>query len=265
MPIPGLRLGAATSDRVTVPNSASIQDLMPMSVLITARPTSIADHNTFYQKGSAAGASRKNIRLLTTGEIEVTVDRSGADTNYLTSGAAITAGAVVHLLVTIDTAASPIVTVARGTPTQELTPLAMSSSSAGTGTIASDASSSLQIGNNFATDDALIGDIYAMQVVAGVVSLQAARDWARNGYNPLLPGVRGAWDLGACGQSVVLDKSGNGNHGVITGAVVSPYPVGPWPSESRIGRWKRALFPPSSSFLAAWARGSNAIYQPGVC
>lgn len=263
MPIPGLRLGAATSDRVTVPNSTSTQNVMPVTFLIMAAPTTLTANRSFLMKGGAGSSSRKWVRIDASNNIGVLVDQT-SDTTYSSSSAPLVAGALNYIAVTIDVSATPEVHIYHGLADKPLSEVTYGTTTDGSGGASTDASTSLQLWNVFATDGALQGDGYAAQMIAGILPFDLMLEWQRVGTNPVMPGCCGAWDMGTCGQSVVLDKSGNGNHGSITGAVVSPYQVGPWPSESRIGRWKRALFPPSASFLAAWARGSNMVYQPGV-
>lgn len=258
--LPGLRLGAALSDRVTVANNAAIQDVMPVTFLVVVAPTSLTANRCFFMKGSAAGASRKYIRIDASSNIGVLVDRSTTDTTYGTNSAPLVAGVVNYIGVTIDTSASPVVRIYHGlanTPMREAT---YGTTTDGSGTVASDSGTSAQLFNVFAVDSPLQGDCYALQMVAGILPLAQMHEWQRDGNNPVMLGSRGAWDLGAQGQVIVRDKAGYG-HGTVTGAVLSPSPIG-----RRAEKIRRVVSPvAAASFLSAWARGSNAIYQPGVC
>lgn len=257
--LPGLRLGAALTDRVTVANNAAIQDVMPVTLLIVVAPTSLTANRAFYMKGSAAGGSRKYIRIDASSNIGVLVDRSVADTVYGTNTAPLVAGLVNYIGVTIDTSASPVVRIYHGLNGKPMSEQTCGTTTDGSGTVASDSGTSAQLFNVFATDSPLQGDCYALQMVAGVLPLALMQEWQRGGSNPVVLGSRGAWDLGAQGQVIVRDKAGYG-HGTVTGAVLSPSPIG-----LRREKVRRVVSPVvAASFLAAWARGSNMVYQPGV-
>jgi len=262
--LPGLKFGAAASDRVTVPNSASMQDVMPVTFLIVAAPSALTANKAFYMKGSAAGGSRKYIRVDASSNIGVLVDRSTADTVYGTNTAPLVAGVVNYIAVTIDTSTSPIVRIYHGLQDKPLSEQACGTTTDGSGTVSSDSGTSAQLFNIFATDSAMPGDGYALQVVSGVLPLSQMLEWQRDGGNPVMPGSRGAWDLGTGGQLVALDKSGNVNHGAITGAVLSGYPAGSRPSDPPLVLWKRALFAPSGSGSLSVTLGAATVSATGT-
>lgn len=215
-----LRFGAATGNRVTVANSTTTQDVLPMSFLVAYRPSTITANNSLYMKGSAAGASRKFVRIDTGGQVTVLVDRGTLDTTYTTSSTPLVAGQAVFLLVTITQAVSPNVRIYAGTPAAPMTEATYSTTTDGSGATASDAATSLQLCNVFATDNSCKGDVWAMQLVSGVLTVEDGRRWQqRAAQNPPMPGVRGAWLLGRNGTGVVFDRSGFNNHGTITGAI----------------------------------------------
>lgn len=215
-----LRFGAATSNRVTVANSTTTQDVLPMSFLVAYRPSTITANNSLYMKGSAAGSSRKFIRIDTGGQLTVLVDRSGLDTTFTTSSTPLVAGQIAYILVTIDQSVSPNVHIYAGTPAAPMSEATYSSTVDGSSGTSSDSATSMQLCNVFAIDNACKGDVWAMQLVGGVLSLADGRRWQqRAAQNPLMPGVRGAWTMGQNGAGKVLDRSGNANHGTITGAI----------------------------------------------
>jgi len=261
--LPGLKFGAATSDRVTVPNSASMQDVMPVTFLIMASPKTLTANKSFYMKGSAAGSSRKWIRIDASSNIGVIVDQT-SDTTYGSNSAPLVAGALNFIAVTIDVTATPEVHIYHGLQSKPLSEVTYGTATDGSGGVSTDSGTSAQLFNVFATDGAMPGDGYAIQIVSGVVAFEQMLAWQRDGTNPLLPGVRGAWDLGACGQSVVLDKSGNGNHGAITGAVLSAVPVGAYAGDPPLVRWKRALFAPSGTGSLTATLGAATLSATGA-
>lgn len=215
-----LRFGAATSNRVTVANSTTTQDVMPMSFLVAYRPSTITANNSLYMKGSAAGSSRKFIRIDSGGQLTVLVDRAGLDTTFTTNSTPLVAGQVTYIMVTIDQSVSTNVHIYAGTAASPMTEATYSSTVDGSGGTSSDAATSAQLCNVFATDNACKGDVWSMQLVGGVLSIDDGKRWQRRAaQNPLMPGVRGAWTMGQNGAGRVLDKSGNNNHGTITGAI----------------------------------------------
>ena len=223
-----LRFGAALSDRVTVANSATMQNIMPMTLLVAATPTTITANRAFYMKGSAAGNSRKYVRIDASNNIGVVVDQT-SDTTFGSSSAPLRANAVNYIAVTIDISVSPEVHIYHGFPWSPLTEVTYSTTTDGSGGVSSDAATSAQLFNVFAVDSALQGDGYIMQVVSGVLSLNDVRLWQQNPTRPVL-GARGAWVMGANGRGIVYDLTGNNNHGTITGAVTTggSLPVFSW-------------------------------------
>lgn len=216
-----MRFGAAVSNRVTVANSTSIENLMPVSVLVAYRPSVITANNSLLMKGSAAGASRKFVRINTGGNLSMVLDRPGTDTTFTTSNAPLVAGQIVYILITADTSVSPVVHIYTGTQNAPMSEATYSATTDGTGgLVASDSGTSLQLCNVFAIDNACKGDVWAMQYVSGVLPLVEGRQWQqRAASNPPVRGARGVWTMGRNGAGVVFDRSGYGNHGTITGAV----------------------------------------------
>lgn len=223
-----LRFGAATTDRVTVANSTTMQDIMPMSLLVVATPTTITANRAFYMKGSAAGNSRKYVRIDASNNIGVVVDQT-SDTTYGSNSAPLRANVPNYVAVTIDITATPEVRIYHGFPWSPLTEVTYGTTTDGTGGVSTDSGTSAQLFNVFAVDNAFQGDGYVMQVVSGVLSVTDVRRWQQN---PTLPvrGARGVWVLGANGRGVVYDLTGNTNHGTITGAVTTggSIPVFSW-------------------------------------
>lgn len=214
-----LTFGAALTDRVTVPNSTTMQDVMPTTILVVAAPTTITANRAFYMKGSAAGSSRKYIRIDASNNIGVLVDQT-SDTIYGSSSAPLVANAINYIAVTIDINASPEVHIYHGLQSSPMLEVTYGTTTNGSGGVSSDSGTSAQLFNVFAVDSPLQGDGYALQVVSGVLPFEAIQRWRQNPTRPVL-GARGAWSFGANGRGQVLDLTGNGNHGTITGAIPS--------------------------------------------
>lgn len=133
----------------------------------------------------------------------------------------------------------------------------------GSGSLTSDAAAPLTIGNRQNGSVQLGGDMALLVITTALLSIEEIRDVQDLFVMPR--GCVGYWRPGQQGLSTALDESGFGSHGTLTAVTLTAQTIYPAPDSPRVGRWKRALFPPAAGFNAAWARGSNAVYQPGVC
>lgn len=110
----------------------------------------------------------------------------------------------------------------------------------------------VQWGNWNAANRSISGSLAAGVLVPRILSLQELRAWQQSPHLPILDALD-AKVFGEDGANTVLDRSGRGNHGTITGAVQGSeqLPLVLLDEEPPAVRWKRALFPPAGGSLLA--------------
>jgi len=249
--LPGLKFGAAISDRVQIASTAALEGLTTWTAVALVYPTTLTGGVAIIGKGNFAGNSRRiEIRLAGTGgNIGTFIDGNTTDLNYLTSttplatlnrwywvAAVCDLNAGTGLKVKYYVAPIGGAWVAQG----------ITATAEGSGGWRSDAGATLNIGNNSGNDVAWVGSIAFAALSNQALNLAEIEEIRKSGGSSPFPGALGAWGLGAHGSLVVLDKTGGGNHGAVTGAVSSGEraPLVLLDEQPSIGRWKRALFAP---------------------
>lgn len=260
-----------SGSRITVPASASINNLISGSGLMVVQTVTLSPSTQRNLWGKSTGANR-NVLFQSSGNLSFQFGQGtgGATcqaTAAFTGWAGVTAGMPLVLAASWSLGGGTAPKLYAGKVGGVLSePTSYSVQTAGTAGAPThdDSGSSLDIlaasgGGNVPDGDCWWLQWWNRQLT--VEELQAAADrldgriWASVG----------AWAPGLSQGTTLQDYSGNGGVGTISGQVrPRPRSIASPHEPPRLARWKRALFAPAS-FLSAWARGSNAIYQPGVC
>jgi hypothetical protein len=223
-----LTFGAATSDRVNVGTSATLENHTAASYLAWVYTTTDTNSRRIYQKGLFAGNGARALSIgAATPELSLQVNRA---TTILSAAANLSNFAAYALNSWVCFAGVHDTGGANGdqklycgnllAPLAE--PSAYSAQSVGSGAPASNAGSSAFIANTSNTNAAFQGRIALVAVFNRVLSLAELRDLQ---YRPRpTRGCVGFWQLGRTGTSTQMDYSGNGNHGTVTGATFSHGP-----------------------------------------
>lgn len=214
-----LQFGAATSDTVDIPNSAFIQNLDPFSWIIVATATTFTNLRAIVGKGTAAAVNRKQIRLNgTAGNIDFIVERATTAAFFQANNATMAPlGAWHAIAATFSSAVSPtmhIYATLYGGPLIECT-YQSGATIDGVGAVGNDSASILTLGNSAGHGGALQGHIAYAALYPVAMSLEELRNELRVQRRP----AAGKWYPGSNGKGAVIDMSGNGGHGTITGAI----------------------------------------------
>lgn len=257
--------GSSTS-LINVGSDASLDDIPQGTTLAWVKRTATVTDARIWQKAytGAHSAFTAFVAYEIGNKPAFLIDRAATDL-YINGGTTLPIGVWSFVAAQWDiNGANPDQKLFQGTlnsPAAEVS--SYTTQLAGGGVRASDAAAPLTIGNRQNGSVQLGGDMALLVITPALLSLDEIRDVQ---YRMTMPrGCVGYWRPGQQGLSVSLDESGHGNHGALTAVALSAETVYPYPESSRAARWKRALFAPAAGFNAAWARGSNAVYQPGVC
>lgn len=267
----GLRFTNGSSQAVTAAAAASINNLGSFTVAMWVNLTTVAPaaQRNFFGKSSG---NNRVVGFINATTISVQYGSSvSAPTATATTtncpGVAANQPFFVAFVVDAGVASPKLFTGSWGIPASE--PSAYSAQTTGSTTGHDDSASAWNFANggSVGTTNTLPGNVLSIQVLNRIPrDLAEVREMQYDPWNPTRSGCVLSWRVGASGELVVLDESGRGNHGAVAGA--PPLVVDPLPFVKReqpsIALWKRALFAPGGGFLAAWARGSNMVYQPGV-
>lgn len=267
----GLRFTNGSSQAVTAAAAASINNLGSFTVAMWVNLTTVAPaaQRNFFGKSSG---NNRVVGFINATTISVQYGSSvSAPTATATTtncpGVAANQPFFVAFVVDAGVASPKLFTGSWGIQASE--PSAYSAQTTGSTTGHDDSASAWNFANagTVVTTNTLPGNVLSIQVFNRIPSdLAEVREMQYDPWNASRSGCVISWRVGASGELVVLDESGRGNHGAVAGA--PPLVVDPLPFVKReqpsIAIWKRALFAPGGGFIAAWARGSNMVYQPGV-
>ena len=248
-----LTFGGATSDRVDCGSGSSLDDLTTAGFTVWAwvyRTGTGANQEMVTKDGSfPSGWDFAVTNDTAEGELQLFVGYNATQASYVTNSSnVIAANTWTFVAGTFDPAANPQIRLYLGT----LSSLAAESSgystaTNGVGTIGSDASANLYIGNlQRATTLAFKGRMGPVGVVNRALS---AGELQSLQYNPrMLAGTVGLWMLGDNGTGTQPDYSGNGNSGTVTGATQSDNPP--------LRRWggRLSVFSPYTTVVAVGGR-----------
>jgi len=213
-----LRFGAATSDRVVITDSLTVQNITPWYFFAVLKVTVLTTGRRIYHKNTA-GASNNVINLNGTGgNLACLIGFTGTDASYITNDTPFATLSIPYIVLVVSNPAGGagktvhIYTSKWGQPLRESS---YGTSIDGTGTPEADATNGIRIGNNPANTLSWQGSMWSFAYGRGVLTP------ADYGPYQIYPRATSAVKsrLGMNGTGTVKDESGNGNHGIITGAI----------------------------------------------
>lgn len=249
--LPGLRFGAATSDVLLTPAHSSVNNLKTFTTLQLVNVTTLTASRILW--GKRPGSANRMFRLPdTSGNVSLTIRRTGGALTYTTSDTPLLQTGTLRWLATTydDALTSSAAHIYHGLYGSALVEAIYGTATNGTG--ASDASDSA---NGWAWFNGQVSPYSAAMQGVGYVAVLWPRVLSLHDLNEVVAGriaVSGAvvaYASGAQGSVAAVDLSGSGNHGTITGAVLSGEPLLTDLDTPRAVRWKRALFPPAGGNL----------------
>lgn len=204
---------ASSSDRVEVPSG--LDDLTAFSIGALLYPTSLPSSARVFQKGSDI----KFASIGASNAVQFTVARATANAVATSTANALAVNLEQFALFTYDETDGPRIFV--GTRLSPLTEVTYASGpTVGTGASAADSAGVWCLGNRTApatSNRGFGGQIAVIGLIPRRLELAEGREWQRT----LRASGDASFDyiLGANGRGPVLDRSGNGRHATITGAV----------------------------------------------
>jgi hypothetical protein len=223
-----LKFGAAATNRVEIAANATINTLPAFTVLLRTRVDTIVSGGNFW--GKTPNTLTRNHRLQMSGvlgDVQVNIRRTGGAADYKTSDLPIVAGVPTGLAFTIDTnLTSNCVHIYSWTQTRPFAESTYSSSVCSTGLTETNTSNPMTWGNALDSgpvySSALQGVIWEGYVWSRVLDATVLGGLSKmKAPIPIDPSMVVAMTLGANGSGRVIDRSGRGNHGTITGAIPS--------------------------------------------
>jgi len=215
-----LKFGAATSDRVSTPNSSVIQqnESSIFTVIVWFQLTTFTANRRIVSKNGADGAGGLDVFLNGTTELLIRNSRSVANAQIITSDAALVLNQPYCLMITHDTADTLFFTSYLGTLVQPLRKLNVASGQNGSGTTTSTAPFVWGNQASASPTQALQCLMWGGALFMRHLRLAEGHQWQRNLF---VPGAVLLQRHGANGPSRVIDESGYGHNGAITGALLT--------------------------------------------
>lgn len=214
-----LRFGAATNDRVDCASGTSIDDVPEWSIGVALNMTTLTNNRVVIAKHDGA-TNGWTCRLTgTTGNVVVFWNRATTNLIYATNSTPLaTTGSWLFFGFTMSQSGS-VVTMYHGSLFGDtLTAATFGTAQAGSGTFNTDASQTLQIGNRGTDTAAIQADIGWVGWYNKVFS-QAEFESLLSSFRPTVSNGKALLyiPLGLTGTGSQLDRSGNANHGTISG------------------------------------------------
>lgn len=222
-----LTLGAATSDRIDV-SSDLLAGMTTFTVLKWFVVTTLVGAKRIFETGTSASVVRKRMTTGASGVISMLVNRATTNADYDSATGVIVANQMNCLMWTYNENATPTCVLAMGTPVTPLAALSLTQNALGSGgTNTEGAGGIYRIGNSSAASpaSALTGRFAVSAIFNRVLTLAEGITWQFSALDKPFPsimaGCRGLWYPGKEGASKVLDYSGYGITGTVTGATLS--------------------------------------------
>lgn len=214
-----LRFGAAATDRIQCPTGTSTDTLSPLSIMMWVYPTAFTGGRRLWHKGSAANNTRRHLLInSTSGDLGGFQDMAvGADSTFTTS-TVLVLNKWTCVISTFDE--SDGIRVFLGDLVSPPIEASYAARATTTGAPAGDSAEGFVICNaNFGGfARAFEGYLAYCAIVNYWMRLADIRNWYATGQLP--PAVKVFYpDVLDNGFVTVLDRSGNLNHGTVTGAV----------------------------------------------
>lgn len=226
-----LRFGAATTDRVAIAPSTSTNNLDPWTVIIRGKQSSQSGGRNFFGKGFNGSNTRHiecHVSGTNTGNIQVALDRATGDLTYTSTGGPMLLGPSAPFLLAVTfnsaNAANTLVKAYVSFNGGPFVPVSWGTTTDGSGAFQSDVLDSLCFGNlSTGSTNSYQGLLWRAHLLADELNLGVLNTTQLQRFTRL-GSTRGLWTFGANGTGVVIDESGYGNHGTITGATLASDP-----------------------------------------
>lgn len=211
-----LLFGTVTSDRVDIVPATPFNNLTSLTMILWVYPTSFVTNRSLMQKGSAAGGGtiRQVIMADTAGNLTGLLQQNSQTTTNDTPLSP--AGQWYGVMWTAAVGSNGHVYVSRN-----FGPLVEStySTDTNTGSSLDDSAVNLLIGCNPGNNQSFPGRIYAAAYANTVWTTEQGNAWLRHPRQWVPSIVAGPYICGKNGRGIVIDESGNGHTGTITGAI----------------------------------------------
>lgn len=212
-----LRFGTASSDRITVGNPESAPTVLSHVALV--RPTDVVTTNRRISgKGGATGYTNFALPSGLGGtRMLISLDYATTDGAADTVDNTIFVNLWQWVAFTFDGVNAP--KLFHALLGQPFTECAYSATTTPAGARGTEANSSFFVGNQSSNTLSFIGSMAFFGWYASALTLQQLQ-WVQETMGPLGP-MRCLFRIGRHGATSIVDESGRGNHGVVTGAVVA--------------------------------------------
>jgi hypothetical protein len=224
-----LRFGGVNSDRVTIPNAASHQSLATLSMVAWHYPTT-ATAGYIIHKVEVASGGRWNFNRdsATSTRWKMGHVTNAVSANYQTDDFTLNEWQFFSATWDFNT---PGYHIYRGKLNRPASEVSYVLQTAPTGSLIA-STGNLMLGNNaVGLTSALVGVLPFVGLYNRVLTLEEVRAIQRGDL--IWRGLVGLWRLGRNGLGLVIDESGTGNHGVLTGTVPTdglPMAALSWPA-----------------------------------
>lgn len=221
-----LTFGGASDHNVNVGSGASLDSLANLTYLAWIHPTSVAALGALFSKGvTTGGGSRRNIFVTaTTARLQAAVDCATTDATASSADNVVVANVWQIVGMTYEDAVKGI-KLYRGDLTTLIAETSYQAGNpvAGSGAAGNNDTRDMFLGASSVPDGSFAGLIGPIAVFNRVLTLAEMREWQVN-PSGMISGCVGLWWFGDNGTGTQEDRSGNSNHGTVTGATYSEDP-----------------------------------------
>lgn len=218
-----LSVGAATSDRIDCGTGSSLAftENTKMTALLWFQITTFTANRQLFAQNATDGNGGPRLLLDGTSELHFVVNRGPVGTancDVTTNNAALVVGVPYVVAVTFDAAATQNGHVFLGSLTQPITELTYAGAANLSGNVTTTTAwvwfNRATIFNTAVQCLAWVGARYN-----AILDLAEMRAWQANPFRQVRPELALCQAFAANGTGRVIDRSGNNNHGTITGAI----------------------------------------------
>jgi hypothetical protein len=251
-----LRYGASTSDRISIAQSATVNNLTAWTNIGWFRPSGFGGGGLrMWSKQSTS--NQRHAGAVNNGSGTLAHDAQRATDSTAVSTTTLLLDIWQCVAFTYDETDG--VRIFIGTHNDPMAEVVYASRAVGSGATEADSANPLFFGNRDTLASAFLGQIQEQAHYARRMSRDELEAWRRD---PSPVGAAVFIVPGQNGTGTQSDLTGNGNHGTVTGATVSF----DRPEHEHVFRRRRFLnaVAGGGSFQAAWARNANSVIQSGV-
>lgn len=248
-----IRYGPTNSDRLVIPAATNINDLKAWTHLVWCRPT-VFNAFRIWSKQSTSLQRHAGLISGTSGFLSHDVQRATTD-GALTTSTPLILELWQCIAFTYDETDGPRVFV--GSQDRAMTEALYSSRTVGTGGTEADAAAPLFFANRDTLASAFNGQIDEQAHFARRMKIHEIQQWADDPYPS---GAAVHIIHGENGVGTQIDRSGNGNHGTITGPTVTSLDRLPSGIISRRRWWASVAAPGGVVVNPMTGRGGGAAW-----